>query len=50
MKFNISTRPDEQPMIIVDAVTAETNGRYSEGSHNKFSESRVIHVLLELKP
>lgn len=42
------TRPDAQPTATVDAVTAECNGRYSEGSHSKFSESFIIHMPSEL--
>ena len=49
MNLNISTRPDEQPMAIIDVDIAEVNDRYSEGSHNKFSEPRMIQMLLELK-
>ena len=48
--MNISTRPDEQPIAAADAVMAEIDDRYSEGIHKSFSESRMIHILLELKP
>lgn len=48
--LNISTRPEGQPMATVDADIAEADDRYSEGNHNKFSEPRIIHMLLEFKP
>ena len=50
MKLNIKTRPDAQPMATVDAVTAEHDGRYSEGSQSKFSELHMTHVPSELTP
>ena len=50
IKLNIKTRPDAQPMATVDAVVAEHDGRYSEGSQSKFSELHMIHVRLELTP
>ena len=35
-------RPVEQPMVIADAATDQNDGRWSDGSHNTFSESRSI--------
>ena len=53
-KLNIKTRPEAQPIAMVDAVTADDNGddngRYSKGSQSKFSELCVIHIPSELKP
>ena len=50
IKLNIKTRPDTQLMATVDAVTAECDGRYSEGSQSKFFEPHVIHVRSEPTP
>ena len=46
----INTRPDEQPITIDDAATAEHDGRYSDGSHSIFWPFHVIHVLSAPKP
>ena len=45
-----NTFPDPTPIPIVFPDTAEHDGRYSGGSHTKFSELYVIHALSELKP
>jgi len=37
-------------MAMVDAVMADDDGRYSEGSQSNFSELQVIHLPSELKP
>ena len=39
--------PTPRPTIFPD--TAEDNGRYSEGSHTRFCETRLIHTLFTLK-
>jgi len=46
----IRTRPDEQPMAIVEADTAQSPGRHPGGSHSQFSEPLVIHLLSEPIP
>ena len=50
VNLNINTRPDSEPMETVDSATAEHDGRYSEGSHSKFSELHVIHVRSKFMP
>jgi hypothetical protein len=43
------TMLDITPMLIVVPNTAEQDGRYSKGSHTKFSELYIIHAPSELK-
>ena len=49
MKLHIHIFPDPLATPIVFPDTAERDGRYSEGSHSKFSELYVIHTPSGLK-
>jgi hypothetical protein len=49
-KLHMHTFSDSLPMPTVLPDTAEHDGRYSEGSHTRFSELYVIHAPSELNP
>jgi len=38
------TRPDEFPIASVDAITADTPGRYAGGSHSTLCKPQVTHT------